>query len=157
MLPGHRATPLLLRRFFLAPDWTKIHGVVSFNMPVKETSHFLTALLACSVPNGKQRVSNPAADGRFDSRKALRESHKLRHFPFTVVLFITALRSKYCISDCRRNEAPNGGAISNSATISFVSDAKLVMEDNISVETVSPTCHGILHNTWYVELKGVLT
>lgn len=43
------------------------------------------------------------------------------------------------LSELRRNEAPNGGAISNFASISFVSEAKLVMEDNISLDTVSIT------------------
>lgn len=41
------------------------------------------------------------------------------------------------ICDLRRNEAPRGGAITNSATISFASHAKLLMEDNISIDTVS--------------------
>ncbi|CAM9648236.1 unnamed protein product [Pylaiella littoralis] len=45
----------------------------------------------------------------------------------------------------KRNEGPNGGAITNSAEISFISDAKLVTADNVVTGTLSQ-CSDILNN-----------
>lgn len=50
--------------------------------------------------------------------------------------------------DGRRNEASSGGATLNATNISFVSDDKLFMENNVAIhcEVVSPAAALILHN-----------